>query len=131
MTDKRFLIRGSSLRIWNGLFLIKESGTRIRNGPPLFGGGSLQIRNGPFLIRESETRVRNELFLIRGRALQIRNSSSYCAGTQVCICEVSLRLNASPTGSTFHGRKITKNFRERCIFRPSSLLLCLEKTFSI
>ena len=73
MRNEQFLIRGRSLQICNGIFLIKERETQIRNGPLLCGGGSLQIRNAPFLIRESNTRMRNEPFLIWGHSLQIRN----------------------------------------------------------
>ena len=81
------------------------------------------MSNCPFLIRESETGMRNELFLIRGRALQIRNSSSYCAGTQVRICEVSLRLNASPHWQYFPWAKDYEKFSRKMYF--STLLAAL------
>src|SRR3989442_6434487 len=97
MNNEQSLIGGRSLKIRNGLFLIKESETQIRDGPLLFGGGSLQIRSGPFLIRESETPMRNELFLIRGRALRITNSLWYCAGTRMRICDAAPFLTSRST----------------------------------
>src|SRR5436309_16142126 len=131
MRNELFLIRGRSLQICNGLFLIKERETQIRNVPLLFGGGSLQIRNGPFLIRESETRMRNELFLIREGHSKSRIHFGTAPEPECAFAKPRSAYGLRPACGTLYGRKFTKKLRETCIFRPSSLVLCLEKTFSI